>query len=139
MKKDNSKKMDKNGVARKDTAGVPRITAAVVGMTPEQREVWFKEKTVGLKDAQIAEVRSRVDALNAGKYEIKGGQGQGQGRKVDFQKLFERATAADLLAMRPLLNAAIDAKRQQAIDEIAAQEKALAERKAALGVTVTVS
>jgi hypothetical protein len=136
-KKDNSKKMDKNGVARKNTAGVPRITAAVVGMTPDQREVWFKEKTAGLNEVQIAEIRSRLDALNAGKYEIKGGQGQG--KKVDFQKLFERATAAELLAAKPMLDAAIEAKRQQAIDEIVAQEKELAERKAALGVTVTVS
>lgn len=123
---------------RKSTAGIPRITAAVMGMTPEGREAWFTEKCGKLSAAIQKEVRERLDAVNAGKYELKGGQGEGQGRKIDFQKLFERTTAADLLALKPMLDAVIEAKRDAAIKEIEAQEAALAERKAQLAVPVSV-
>jgi hypothetical protein len=116
---------------KKSTAGVPRITAAVVGMTPEQREVWFNEKCGKLSAAIQKEVRERLDAVNAGKYELKGG-GQGQGKKVDFQKIFERVTVAELLDARKVLDTTIEAKRDAAILEIEQQEKELAERKAML-------
>ena len=115
---------------RKNTVGVPRITAGVVKMTPEQREVWFNEKTTTCNVEQKAEVRSRLDSLNAGKYTLS----QGQGKNIDFDKAFAKADMKTLLDLRATLATAIEAKRDAAVAEIAAQEKELADRKAALAV-----
>lgn len=125
--------MDKNGVVRKDTKGVPRITEAVVAMTPEQREVWFKEKTANLSPAQTTEIRSRLDALNAGKYELKG---QGQGKKGFKSPDLSSASLEDLDTLIAACTAMKEEIRVKMISEIAAQEKELAERKAALGMSV---
>jgi hypothetical protein len=98
-------------------------------MTPDQREAWFNEKCGKLPADIQKEVRDRLDAVNAGKYTLKGG---GQGKKVDFQKIFEHVTVAELLDARKVLDTTIEAKRDAAIIEIEQQEKELAERKAML-------
>ena len=120
---------------RKNTVGVPRITAGVVKMTPEQREVWFNEKTTACNPEQKAEVRSRLDDLNAGKYSIGQGSGSGQGKNIDFDKAFAKADMKTLLDLRATLATAIEAKRDAAVAEIAAAEQELANRKAALAVS----
>ena len=115
---------------RKSTKGVPRITAKVMAMKADERQAWFDKATASCTAAQKAEVKARLDAVNAGTYTLK--QGQGQGRKVDFAKAFGRCTMADLLALRDTLKDAIEAKRDAAAAEIADAEKELAARKAAL-------
>ena len=119
---------------RKDTSNVPRITKAVTLMTQEQREVWFVDHTKACTVEQAAEVRARLDLLNAGKYVLTQGQGKGQGKLTDFIRAFERADMKTLLDLRATLETAIDAKRVEAIAEIAAAELELASRKAALAV-----
>ena len=122
------------GHVRKDTNGVPRITAKVVKMTPDQRKEWFDKSTTACNTTQKAEVQARLDLLNAGKYEIKsqGAKGTGQGRKIDFAAAFSKQTAAFLLTLKPELDKAIEAKRNEAMADIEAQEKELAARKAEL-------
>jgi hypothetical protein len=86
-----------------------------------------------------AQAQGRAQGQGQGRAQAQGqgqGQGEGQGKKIDFQKLFERTTAADLLALKPMLEAVIEAKRDAAIKEIEEQEAALAERKAQLAVPV---
>lgn len=115
---------------RKNTKGMPRITAKVCAMTKEQREAWFTAATANCTAEQKGEVRARLDQVNAGSYKLT--QGQGQGRKVDFAKAFGRCNMVELLALRDTLKTAIDGKRADAAAEIEQAEKELADRKAAL-------
>ena len=115
---------------KKSTAGVPRITKGVMAMDVAGREKWFNDKCANLAADVKAEIRARLDQVNAGKYTLT--QGQGQGRKIDFAAAFAKQTASDLLALKPVLEAAIEAKREAALAEIAAAELELASRKAAL-------
>jgi hypothetical protein len=112
--------------SKKSTAGIPRVTAKVIAMSEADRKAWLEK----VPAAHREDVAARLEkAVAAGHKPTKG-----QGRKVDFQKAFAHLTAVDLIALRPVLEKAIEQKRDEAIAEIAAQEAELAARKASLVV-----
>lgn len=100
---------------RKNTKNVPRITAKVLAMTQIQREQWFTKGTLRCTSEQKAEVRTRLDEVNAGTYILQshhaktpaatkttkekyvGPNGfRGQGRMVDFSLAFKRCNVKEL-------------------------------------------
>lgn len=113
---------------KKSTAGIPRVTAKVIAMSEADRKAWLETVPAAHRDDVAARLAKAVAEGRDSK------ASKGQGRKIDFDKAFARMTAADLLSLKPILEKAIDQKRDEAIAEIAEQEKALAERKAALTV-----
>ena len=118
------------GHVRKDTSGVPRITAKVVQMTPEQRKEWFDKSTTACNATQKAEVQARLDLLNAGKYEIgsQGAKGTGQGRKIDFAAAFAKHNAEFLKTLVPILDETIKSKATAEAAEIKKQMDVLMAR-----------
>ena len=90
--------------SRKNTKNVPRITKNVVAMTQIQREQWFTKSTLRCNPDQKAEVRTRLDELNAGKYVI---PSQGpksnvckQGKSFDFALAFSNCTISEFMMAR---------------------------------------
>ena len=125
---DKSKGQSAATKVRKNTKGVPRVTAKVLALDEAGRAAWLTESTKGLSAEVVAEIKARI---------VAGLNGDKPPKKVNFKAAFVGRSYAELIQIRADLSEALKVAEQaeeETLNRIIAkaeqQKKDIAARKA---------